>query len=36
MQKVKLETRMPYPHILWYSRCWGPRALEMLWGPALP
>jgi len=22
MQRVKLETRMPCPHTLWFSRCW--------------
>jgi len=21
-QRVKLETRMPCPHTLWFSRCW--------------
>jgi len=41
--RVKLETRMPCPHTLWFSRCWnvvmllffnlGPRAHEMLRAP---
>jgi len=22
IQSVKLETRMPCPHTLWFSRCW--------------
>jgi len=32
MQRVKLVTRMPCPHTLWFSRCWG---LYLTWGPAL-
>jgi len=32
MQRIKLVARMPCPHTLCFSRCWG---VFSTWGPAL-